>query len=173
MVPPGLRVFTASRASFLTRPGSIEASPFVISRREPCASFLSPCGQTTQCFYFLQMLESTAAFGAGLLSQLKGGTSFASWDPPEGSGELAPIPALVLPGMEVGAGVSVQPASGAETPGHVAKPTFTAHRKHLFPTGSLVLLCNYARLPDISGALGTQPARALLPDMTLELLGFL
>lgn len=70
-------------------------------------------------------------------------------------------------------GVSMQPASGAETPGHVAKRTFTAHRKHLFPTGPLVLLCNYARLPDISGALVTRPARALLPDMTLALLGFL
>lgn len=100
MVSPGLRVFSASQASFLTRPGTIEASPFVISRREPCASFLSLCGR----FYFLEMPESAAAFGADLLSQLKGGTSFASSDPPGASGDLAPIPALVWPGMEVRAG---------------------------------------------------------------------
>lgn len=84
-------------------------------------------------------------------------------------GELAPISALVSPGMEVGAGslstrlleLKLQVTLEIGCLQHITNISL-----------SPALSCNYAVLSDISGAVGTQAARALPPDVT-ELLGFL
>lgn len=116
------------------------------------------------------MPKSAAAFWADLLSHVKGGTSFASSDPPWGSGGAGAHQCLGLAWDGGRGGKPVHPASGAETPGHIGNWMFTAHHKHL--SLSPALSCNYAVLSDVSGAVGTQAARALPPDVT-ELPGFL